>query len=250
VGSETHFEILRQWIHECDNKHRSTTCNPLGQPQLNAGRRLPTRLIDVGDVKDDKVRLWETTSTDTGDWIALSHQWGPKGNLGHFSTTTDNRESFMRGILLEELPATFRDAVKVTRALGSRYLWIDSICIIQEGKDADFDREAERMEGVYSGARCVLAASCASGHRTGFLKTRQKRHHIAIRREHEDDAPVYISQMIDNFKNHILEGALNKRGWVFQEHALARRTIFFDEHQTYWECGHGIRCETMTKLSK
>lgn len=138
----------------------------------------------------------------------------------------------------------------MTRALGSRYLWIDSICIIQAGKNADFEQEATRMEEVYSGARCVIAASRASGHASGFLKDRIKRDYVALRREIDSESPFYICQAIDNFKEHVLEGALNRRGWVLQEHALARRTIFFDEHQTYWECGHGVRCETMTTLHK
>jgi hypothetical protein len=43
---------------------------------------------------------------------------------------------------------------------------------------------------------------------------------------------------------------LNKRGWVLQERALARRTIYFTARQTYWECGCGVRCETLTRLHK
>jgi hypothetical protein len=61
---------------------------------------------------------------------------------------------------------------------------------------------------------------------------------------------VYVCESIDNFKEHVLDGALNRRGWVLQEHALARRTVFFTTHQTYFECGRGVRCETMTKMSK
>jgi len=43
---------------------------------------------------------------------------------------------------------------------------------------------------------------------------------------------------------------MNKRGWVLQERALACRTIYFTAQQTYWECGGGVRCETLTKMSK
>ncbi|KAJ4348747.1 uncharacterized protein N0V89_010125 [Didymosphaeria variabile] len=114
--------------------------------------------------------------------------------------------------------------------------------------DADFKEEAKYMEEVYSGARCVIAASRANGHKDGFLKPRKERGYVGLQREQESNAPFYICEMIDNFEEHILGGSLNQRGWVLQEHALARRTIFFDEHQTYWECGHGVRCETMTKL--
>jgi hypothetical protein len=205
---------------------------------------LPTRLIDVGKDGDDIVCLWETGTDDTGEWVALSYQWGAKP---HFFTNRGNLADHINGMGFETLPATFKDAVIVTRALGLRYLWIDSICIIQ-GKDGDFNEEAKRMEEVYSGAYCVLAASRATGHFSGFLQARNERDYVALGGENE--ALFYICEMIDDFNVHVLEGALNRRGWVLQEHALARRTVFFTEHQTYWECGDGVRCETMTKMNK
>jgi len=104
------------------------------------------------------------------------------------------------------------------------------------------------MEDVYSGAYCVLAASRVNSHSSGFLRPRNERDYVELR--DENGTSFYICETIDNFNNHVLEGALNQRGWVLQEHALARRTIFFTEHQTYWECGDGVRCETMTKMRK
>jgi len=44
------------------------------------------------------------------------------------------------------------------------------------------------------------------------------------------------------------QGELNKRGWVLQERALSRRTVYFAEKQSYWECGRGVRCETLTRM--
>jgi hypothetical protein len=55
---------------------------------------------------------------------------------------------------------------------------------------------------------------------------------------------------MNDFKTHVLEGRLNKRRWVLQERALAHRTIFFTDRQTYWECGEGVKCETLTKMDK
>lgn len=153
------------------------------------------------------------------------------------------------GLKVDDLPATFRDAVGVTRAIGIPYLWIDSLCIIQ-GKDGDFVQEAKRMELVYSGAYCVLAASRDPGHYAGFLeKQRRPRQSVAL--PGKTGNPVfYVGEMIDDFNAHVLEGKLSKRGWVLQEHALARRTVFFTDQQVYFECGDGIRCETMVKMKK
>lgn len=153
-----------------------------------------------------------------------------------------------KGIGLEMLPATFRHAIQITRDLGFQYLWIDSICIIQ-GPDGDFNEMAKRMEDVFSRAYCVLAASSAKGQTDGFLRPREQRSYHAIPCKGRD-SPVYLCEFVDNFQEDVLESHLNQRAWVLQERALARRTIFFTDRQTYWECGDGIQCETLTKLKK
>lgn len=104
------------------------------------------------------------------------------------------------------------------------------------------------MENVFSSAYCVLAASRAAGQCDGFLGDRVGRDYITFSRG--EDEVYHICEEIDNFQGDVIDGALNQRGWVLQERALARRTIYFTEKQTYWECGGGIRCETFTKLKK
>ncbi|PNP74383.1 hypothetical protein FNYG_12432 [Fusarium nygamai] len=205
-------------------------------------KRLPTRVIAVGKEGDEKVHLIETDSSNEGDWVALSHQWGTGTQ---FRTLRTNIDAHRAGISMKDLPATFRDSVIVTRALGRPYLWIDSICIIQ-GPDGDFSQEAKRMEQVYSGAYCVLAASRSPGHSAGFLGPRKEALSVTLRREGSE--PFYLREIIDDFQSHVLEGSLNGRGWVLQEHALARRTVYFTEYQTYFECGDGVHCESMCKM--
>lgn len=207
----------------------------------------------MGKPGDDKVYLRETSTTDNGEWVALSHQWG-QGDM--LRTLPGNKQNHIDGIPFSQLPETFKDAVKVTRALGRSYLWIDSLCIIQgPGPHGDFEQEAKRMEDVYSGAYCVLAAAMLPldhavepSRSVGFLQTRQPRASVTLR--DKKSAPFYIYEAIDDFDLHVLQSSLNQRGWVFQEHALARRTVYFTKYQTYFECGDGIRCETMTKMEK
>lgn len=241
AGSAVHLRVVKNWLDYCDQNH---PCAPSLQSRTNVKSRLPTRLLDVGVDGDSMIRLRVTSAEETGEWVALSHRWGSR----HFSTTTETLQAHLDGMDLNSLPNTFKDAVAVTRALGRRYLWIDSLCVIQ-GPGGDFVKEAKRMEEVYSGAYCVIAASCAEDHHSGFLKRRNSRDYVGLRRGGKEQAPFYICQNIDDFKKHVLDGELHARGWVLQEHALARRTLFFTEHQTYFECGEGVRCETSTTLS-
>ncbi|KAK8038607.1 hypothetical protein PG993_007018 [Apiospora rasikravindrae] len=185
-------------------------------------------------------------STTWLQYIALSHPWGTGP---HFCTLPSNLVNHKHGIAVDSLPSTFKDAVIVTRRLGIAYLWIDSICIVQ-GPEGDFDTEADRMEYYFGNAWCVIVASSATSQTDGFLNARTKqRDFVTIERSYKGRPRFHVCEFIDDFQKDVVEGPLSQRGWVFQERALARRSIFFSEGQTYWECGHGVRCETMTKTS-
>jgi len=239
VASKSYFDIIRQFVRNCNAKH------PKCQPAK--GSPLPTRLIDLGTRDSPTIRIYETQDTDSIQYIALSHPWGPYNKEHpHFCTFPQNLDEYKTNISFDKLPATFQHAVTTTRELDLRYLWIDSICIIQ-GPDGDFAQEATRMEDVFSSAYCVLAASSAMGQQDGFLNPRKENKYLVFEKGGQ---PLYVCQFMDDFNAHVLEGPLSKRGWVLQERALAHRTIFFTDRQTYWECGEGVRCETLTKMEK
>ncbi|RDW57838.1 hypothetical protein BP5796_12639 [Coleophoma crateriformis] len=232
---EVLFKIIRSWVNDCD-KHNGC------RPKYNM--RLPTRLIDIGRHEQDKICICvpqKDIPTEAFSYIALSHPWG-EGDFDRFTTRNEaDLDRFKQGISLDELPCTFRDAVITTRALGKQYLWIDSLCILQDDQ-ADKTREIPLMEYVYSSAYCVIAASRAQDQHTGFLLRRKNRSFIRF------PNGVYACEPIDNFRSDVLDGSLSQRAWVLQERALARRTVFFTEVQTYFECGEGIRCETLGKI--
>ncbi|KAK0662972.1 HET-domain-containing protein [Cercophora samala] len=245
AASPLQFAILSSWLKDCDDNHPG--CIPIkAYPP-------PTRLVDLGPTDAPTTRLIHTDPSESYQYIALSHPWGQ----GHpFCTFPHNLTKHQKAIPTDGsgFPATFRDAITATRALGLRYLWIDSLCIIQ-GPDGDFEKEAKRMEDVFSSAYCVIAASSARGQHDGFLNSRKERQFIQLpvrpsplTSNGNGSGDVYVCRFIDNFAEHVLNGPLSKRGWVLQERALARRTIYFTDWQAYWECGCGVRCETLTKV--
>lgn len=196
-------------------------------------------------------------------YAALSHRWGQRDQkqpleVTFAATRCDNLKKITdpKGVEDKDLPKTFQDAVTVTRKLGVRYLWIDSLCILQstgkkdddEEHKKDWKRESLLMEEVFSSAYFTIAASCAEHRFNGFLKKRKQTDFVTMTAG--DGAQFYMCQVIDDFDHDVEQGELNKRGWVLQERALSRRTLHFTETQTYWECGQGIRCETFTKTQK
>lgn len=231
------FHIIREWLDDCDANH------PRCQPSHGVG--IPTRLLDLGNSDNDFLRVYETKSSDTMPYVALSHPWGPRP---HFCTEVSNIEKHKQEIDFNYLPATFQHAITITRNIGQRYIWIDSLCIIQ-GAGGDFDQEAPKMETIFSSAYCVLSASSSYGQYDGFLmKPKQNRDYLIF--EREGLSPLYICRFIDDFGNDVLHSNLSRRGWAFQERALARRTVYFTNAQIYWECGNGVRCQSLAKMNK
>lgn len=241
-GSAEQFSLLKSFVHHCDTRH--DCMKP--QEDSRSPTESPTRLIDVGTEGKEPIRLLKTNQNEQYRYIALSHCWGQMSDDQRFCTYESNVKQRMANIPYDQMPATFRDAIRVTRALGVRYLWIDSLCIIQKNA-ADWRNESGKMEDVFNNAYCTIAASSASSSLVGFLGPRQPRDTIRLA---TSSGPFYLAEHIDDFAADVEKSILSSRGWVFQERALSRRTIFFTSTQVYWECGDGVICETLAQLQK
>jgi hypothetical protein len=125
---------------------------------------LPSRTIYVGK-NDEDLRLYVSRPGDSFRYAALSHCWGGSNPL---TTTKANRVQHIRRIPHEKLPLTFRDAISVARSLGLAYLWIDSLCILQDSPE-DWALQAGRMADIYEHSYVTISADAASDSSTGFL---------------------------------------------------------------------------------
>ncbi|KAK5657413.1 hypothetical protein OQA88_2983 [Cercophora sp. LCS_1] len=136
------------------------------------------------------------------------------------------------------LPKTFRDAVSVTLSLGLEYLWIDSLCIIQDSQE-DWAQEAARMADIYSQTYVNLAATDATDSTGGlFLDRNGQLGTLCLLRSTGvfgglDPGTVLIVSG-DMYQHQILGAPLNGRGWVLQERILAPRTVHFTLSQVWW----------------
>lgn len=243
AGSPTYFTLLRAWLRWCNESHNCTRHNSKSKVAF------PSRLLEIRKSDLDILRLVCPKQRDGVEYAALSHCWGKltDENKRQFCTADDNIQERLKGFTFSELPKTFQDAIRVTRELGIQYLWIDSLCIIQENQK-DWEHEAKRMEGVYASAYCTIAATSAVDSNAGFLERNISNEYV-----HVQDASgrrFYVCTDIDDFENDVENAHLNKRAWVMQERVLSRRTIHFSANQVYFECGEGIYCENFTTLKR
>lgn len=118
---------ISRWLQECEESHASLCAFQRG-PEFPA---LPTRCIEVGE-SDGSIEPHLFISNGChGRYTTLSHCWGK--HLP-FKSTESTLASVTAGIHFDALPKTYRDAISITRGLGIRYIWIDSLCIVQ-GED-------------------------------------------------------------------------------------------------------------------
>lgn len=198
---------------------------------------LPSRILDISVT--DPV-LIETQGLK-GRYAALSHCWG-QGKATR--TLQQNLQDHMKSIPMQQLCANFQHAVEIGRKLGFQYIWIDSLCIIQDDA-ADWERESSKMAEVYSHASLVISAANSSSADEGFLKPRSSFKKVSLPFKYQSDvviAHVTIGEQTsdeiyrDDFRQDVEHGPLATRGWTLQERLLARRNLFFGREEFHWEC--------------
>lgn len=160
ISSEQFLDLAATWIYECKSSHES--CQEM---TINT-RRLPTRLIYLSSTGGHcNPRLVATAHTViSSQYLTLYYCWG------EYNTTTltkENLTSFHQEIQLDSLPKTIQDAIYVAQQLGFGFLWVDSLCIVQDDPD-DWAREAASMADVYSNCLLIIAALGGSSSSTGL----------------------------------------------------------------------------------
>ncbi|KAI9729638.1 MAG: hypothetical protein M1818_008441 [Claussenomyces sp. TS43310] len=274
--SDATFSIARAWISECmTSDHHSRCRGTAGSDGPVQGLAfMPTRLIDLGPSDGRRaprlVNSFALSNSDRGPYAALSHCWGgtdrlqidtlppdltpnrvqpvtayPEGQWRNDprppTTLTSNLSDRQKSISMEALPKTFRDAVIIARKLGLRYLWIDSLCIIQDSP-SDWEQEASQMANIYKSSYVTIAAEWARNSHTGILRDRLLDFdpiELPFNSEMWDiHTTVFLRQVRDDWQTSIIgeKSALHSRAWVLQESMLAPRTIHFGSQQMFWEC--------------
>lgn len=233
TGNRRVMDRILSWATQCDSK---TNCR---QRLASKSAHLPVRLLHILGLDDEsRVQLvsGEGYLPPDSNYIILSHCWGGLCNLQLCAQT---KERLNRGVPLSSLPRTFRDACQVTFLLGVRYIWIDSLCIVQDDL-ADWHREAPRMCSYYRSAWLCICALDSPNSEGGLFSHRELVTSVATyaysaRRRYGLENALTVHRRYDPFIK-AERGVANSRGWIFQERVLAPRTVFFGRDDIYWEC--------------
>ncbi|KAJ4139736.1 hypothetical protein NW768_001079 [Fusarium equiseti] len=242
TGSSRALSLSKIWLRRCKESHPDCRrLHDLADPIL------PTRVLDVtgGTLDDPKIKLIETSKETRGTYCALSYCWGESRCV---ITTKANLANHKQDIYLSTLPRTIRDAILATRGLGIKYLWVDSLCIVQDDTE-DWASEAARMGDVYANAMLTISTLSGTDCNDGLFTPHSFRQQYALpfpippTSRPTNGSGWFVPAVQPPVKENQygvlqlpLRGPIHSRGWTFQEQMLSTRILWFSNGHVQWEC--------------
>ncbi|KAH8594451.1 heterokaryon incompatibility protein-domain-containing protein [Bisporella sp. PMI_857] len=247
LDQETTSQQSLQWaknqISSCIISHE--------QCHITASDFLPTRLICVMPLNQDGDVVLVDGSMIPQDarYCALSYCWG--GLEPGCKTTASTLADRKTCISWKSLTKTFQDAIMITRQLDVPYLWIDSMCIMQND-EADWLHEAGKMFNVYLNSFVTIGAISGKDSNAGLwgrsvdrdpnliatLRLRGKAWPLYIRQQH---LPFYEWREKSYFSSEYYP--LFGRAWAYQERLISPRVLLFSDSELAFQCISKVSCQ-------
>ncbi|KAI1451579.1 HET-domain-containing protein [Annulohypoxylon moriforme] len=232
LSSQVNFDLARSWLSTCLNQH--SAC-----PNIETAI-LPTRVIDVSTDGNSRIPRVIDSQHMSDPYAALSHCWG--GPIFQ-CLTAKTLPAYQQRLPIQDLPANFRDAIYITRQLGIRYLWIDSLCILQDSK-RDWELESRKMGSYYRNSTVTILALTSKSSSQGILKhlspsPKVMSPKIKMYTDTTEDTSVMVEWITREDEDlNILgtDASLNSRAWALQEYWLSPRHLCYSDRQVYWRC--------------
>lgn len=224
---------ILEWIRDCKENHPQ--CVAPASSTLSAH---PARFVDIrglrirGAVK--LIRFADIPPRNGFSYVTLSHCWG---GVVPLRTLKANLRDHLRKIPMSSIPRTFSNAIILAQALGIGFLWIDSLCIIQDDPK-DWQTEAAKMHTIYRGAVLAISATSSKSPNDGpdLSVAIPPAHHIYT----GDGSPKRIISTrypgLSNPMQTYQSLPILTRGWTFQEQLLSPRILHVMDDEFIWQC--------------
>lgn len=251
VKDQIDVGLVKAWLQICERQHQSMLC----EPNFPYPSFMPPKATDIYDkwtrikqpcqpvplsdnslgitLIDVQISCLVNTEADVR-YIVLSYVWG--GPQPFQNTKTGGKKLYLPGAISTEdtaIPQTIRDAMKIVRMLGERYLWMDSLCIVQDSTHEKIE-QISNMGNIYSRAILTLVAAHGSTCHAGLPGVRPGTRRIAQHVEQIDD--MLLSNELSYLHEIVNDSVWNTRGWTYQERELSKRCLFFTENCVYFSC--------------
>jgi Heterokaryon incompatibility protein (HET) len=236
ADNPSNFLQIKNWLREAfGDKH---LYEPFGDVKEwdDAVSPLPKRIVDVSSSPDSSiVHLKDSVNLPQGRYLCLSHCWAESAPM---TTTTGTLAQRCDGIRIDGLSPTLRDTVFLARELNIQYIWVDSLCILQDSQD-DWEVESSKM-GAYYGSSLLTVLAGRDGSKGLFGERDPPPMPYCKFSLPSGPGPTSVNIYFTLFPHRPRRGISNDspkiytRGWVLQEEILSPRLLSFEPTQTYF----------------
>ncbi len=258
TASDRSFAIARGWLQRCEDEH--PLCR---RAELE---KLPKRVIDVG-IESEEPRVY-ISHQERLPYAALSYCWGHDQNIRLLSTSINE---YAERLPVALIPQTIADAILAARRMNVQYLWVDSLCILQDS-DADLRQELSDMGAIYANAWVTIAAKDSPTCTSGLFYERNWPTSaivpLGIRlpsKTMERSAGIYGRGRMKNTRtsctNRLMAipghrvpysrdepAVLETRAWALQQELLSHRMLNFGQIELSFTCLEGLCTERDPKV--
>lgn len=226
------LRLIKDWLQNCIEEHDSS-CGSSVLPKAT-GELRNLKLLDV-------ITRKVITAPKDSIYYALSYVWGGIGPPEPINGITGSTEvwDYSSESIWEAVPRTIRDAVRLVKQLGGRYIWIDSLCINQRDATEKLGQIAQ-MDKIYSQAILTIIAAAGRDASAGMMGVHPYPRlqpfsavtigGITVMLSLSNDEPHWPTERI------IESSVWNKRGWTYQERLFSRRRLIVTDYQAYFMC--------------
>ncbi|PPQ68541.1 hypothetical protein CVT26_003350 [Gymnopilus dilepis] len=238
IPDQIDFGMVRNWLTMCRLGH-GDFCNQsrmLDHEISDPAAEIPSfRLIDVID-------NCIVPAPNNCTYVGLSYVWGNIDPSAILRLLKSNLEdlgrpgSLVRKDNFDRIPKTIQDALQVVRELHLRYLWTDSLCIIQDDdgeRGSKFDA-ISKMDLVYGAAYLTIVAAGGADANVGlpgvYPGTRGMPQVV------EELGPGFRLAFKAKSEDYVRSSVYHTRGWTYQEQMFLKRKLTFVGGQVEFGC--------------
>lgn len=229
------MSLPRSWMRTCWNAHGSF-CDSSDLELTSAPKDLLCVDVERGCI---------APLPSGARYCTLSYCWLTKRVLTLLRANYD--EFLVPGSLTKrmvELPTVIADSIQFVCELGERWIWIDSLCIVQDD-DVHKQHQIAQMDEVYGSSFLgIIAAKCmANDAMDNFGLARYNKDPKCRPQQVASIGDLTMSVPFESIDSLIEESRYDRRQWTYQEWILPRRLIFFTDSQVYFRCSSSTFCE-------
>ncbi|KAI1358270.1 HET-domain-containing protein [Xylaria arbuscula] len=223
------INLLREWIDECTEKHDCICSN-----RFQLARIPPAWLIDTID-------NCLITGDGVEDYIALSYTWGNATQLQNKLCILDRLQrpgALDQTQFANLLSPTLKHAIALARILGERYLWADTLCIVQD--DGEQTTAQIKLIGlIFASAKLTIVATDGDAtHGIPGLKRISPSRELDQLRFPLGEGDSLLIRQNPSFSHGFGCSPYFERAWTFQEYILSRRCLIIGNGQFHWSCSY------------